>query len=151
MEDCNRKTCMAYRIARLPMAGTPAVGAIGEPISDGRNGYTGRSSYAGANGHYEHAIRDSWCARVPAPGLVLLAPLGNLCPTGVASKPIGAAGLAPSSITSMPFGATRALERDDRSRRVRQCSRIRRSYRDNRSRRIHCSGWSCWCRQATHV
>ena len=46
----------------------------------------------------------------PLPGFPLLAPLGNLCPTGVMSKPIGAAGLVPSGVTSTPFGTTKLLE-----------------------------------------
>jgi len=40
----------------------------------------------------------------PLPGLPLLAPLGNLCLTGVTSTPAGAARLAPSDIMSTPFG-----------------------------------------------
>ena len=46
----------------------------------------------------------------PLPGLLLLAPLGNLCPMGITSMPIGAAGLAPSGIVSMPLGKTGVLE-----------------------------------------
>jgi len=46
----------------------------------------------------------------PLIGLLLLAPLGNTCPMGVMSKPIGATGLATSGITNMPFWMTGALE-----------------------------------------
>jgi len=47
---------------------------------------------------------------VPLPGLPLLAPSGNRCPTGVTSKPTGAAGLVIAGVMNKPFETTRALE-----------------------------------------
>ena len=90
------------------IAGTPAAGDVGQPVSDGHYGYNGRSSYVGANGCYEHAIWDGRPASEflhlePLLGLPLLAPLGNMHPTGVTSKPMGVAGLAPSGVASTPF------------------------------------------------
>ena len=46
----------------------------------------------------------------PLSELLLLVPFDSLCPTGVTSKPVGAARLAPSGIASMLFRMTGALE-----------------------------------------
>ena len=44
------------------------------------------------------------------PGLPLLAPVGNVCLTGVTSMQVGAARLAPLDVANTPFRTTRALE-----------------------------------------
>ena len=45
-----------------PVAGAPRVGTVRQSVSNGCYGYAGRSSHAGTNGHYEHAIQDDWRA-----------------------------------------------------------------------------------------
>jgi len=66
---CGCLQCLDVRINKVgAVGGTPAVSAIGKPASNRHDGY------AGANGRYEHAVWDSWCAGLPAPGAVVRTP-----------------------------------------------------------------------------
>ena len=56
------------------VGGTPIVSAVGQPVSDGHYTYAGRSGYAGANGHYEHAVWDGSHAGVATPGAIARSP-----------------------------------------------------------------------------
>ena len=96
---------------------TPAAGTIQQSVTDGRYGYAGRSSYAGTNKCYEHAIRDSWQAAVATPLAVARTPtagaIGQAVSDGRYEQAIWssqAARLVPSGIVSMPFGVAGVLQ-----------------------------------------
>jgi len=150
----------------VPLENLCPMGATGTPVIVGMQAPLGPiSTPFGTAGAPEFLHLE------PLPGLSLLAPLGNLCLTGITSKPIGAAGLAPSGITSTPFETTGTLELGwpeppsmpgwlgslnilgqlEPPGTSTQCGRIWHAYRDNRSCWIRCSGWSCWRHQETCV
>ena len=46
-------------------------------MSNGCYGYAGWSSYVGANGHYEHAVWNGRCTKVPTPGAIARTPAAS--------------------------------------------------------------------------
>ena len=59
------------------VSGTPAAGTVRQPVSDEHHKHDGRSDYAGAIRHYEHAIQDGQSTGVATLGAIARTPVAG--------------------------------------------------------------------------